>query len=304
MAGRIILAGGSGFLGSSLTPHLLSAGHDAIILTRGASREEGRIRFVNWDAKTLGPWVPELDGAAGIVNFVGRSVDCRKTPENKRVILESRVDSVRVLGQACSRCENPPPVWVQAGTAHIYGDPPGDTIVTDDSSLGTGFAPDVGRAWEAALRQSAPPNCRTVILRMTFVLGRNDGPLRTLARLTRFFLGGRAGSGRQWISWIHEDDLAAIVLRALDDSNMQGVYLTTAPNPVTNGEFMRKLRSALHRPWAPPVPEGLVRLGAWLMRTDPELALLGRRCVPTKLMRDEFRFSFHALEHALADLLG
>jgi uncharacterized protein (TIGR01777 family) len=281
----------------------LAAGYDVIILTRGPSRDDGRIRHVTWDAKTLDRWVTEVDGAAGIINVVGRTVDCRKTQKNKRVILESRVDSVHALGQACSKCQNPPPVWIQSATAHIHGDPPGDTIITDDSPFGTGFAPDVGRAWEAALHESAPPGCRKVILRISFVLGRNGGPLQTLARLTKLFLGGRAGSGKQWISWIHEEDLAAIVLRALSDTSMHGVYLTTAPNPVTNAEFMRELRRTLHRPWSPPVPTPLVKFGAWLMRTDPELALLGRRCVPTKLEDQKTMFRFSRLEDALSDLL-
>lgn len=304
VGGRIVIAGGSGFIGSALTPKLLAAGYDVTVLTRGPAREDGRLRHVQWDARTVGPWASELDGAAGIVNLVGRSVDCRKTAANRKVILESRVDSVRALGTACRQVDRVPGVWVQAGTAHIWGDPPGDTVVTDDSPLGSGFAPDVGRAWEAALRESAPPEFRSVVLRISFVLGRQGGPLRTLAGLAKWFLGGAAGSGRQWISWIHEEDLVAIVLRALGDAQMSGPYLVTAPNPVTNAEFMRELRRALGRPWSPPVPGLIVRLGAWMMRTDPELALLGRRCVPTKLLAAGATFRFPSLGAAISDLLG
>jgi hypothetical protein len=302
--GRIMIAGGSGFIGTALTPRLLDAGYDVTVLTRGPSRQAGRVRHAQWDGRSPGAWAAELDGAAGIVNLVGRSVDCRKTAANRKVILESRVDSVRALGAACRQVSQPPPVWVQAGTAHIYGDPPGDQIVTDDSPLGTGFAPDVGRAWEGALRESAPPGCRTVVLRISFVLGRHGGPLRTLAGLAKWFLGGAAGSGRQWISWIHEEDLIAIILRALSDPAMSGPYLTTAPEPVTNAEFMRELRQELGRPWSPPVPSPIVRLGAWMMRTDPELALLGRRCVPAKLLAAGMTFQFPSLGAALADLLS
>lgn len=302
--GRIVIAGGSGFIGSALTPKLLAAGYDVTILTRGPSHEEGRVRHVQWDAHAVGPWAAELEGAAGIVNLVGRTVDCRKTPANRKEILESRVDSVRALGAACRQVRQSPGVWVQAGTAHIWGDPPGDTIITDESLLGTGFAPDVGRAWEAALHESAPPGCRTVVLRISFVLGRHGGPLRTLAGLAKWFLGGAAGSGRQWISWIHEEDLVAIILRALDDPALEGPYLTTAPEPVTNAQFMRALRKKLGRPWSPPVPAPIVRLGAWMMQTDPELALLGRRCVPEKLVATGATFRFPSLGEALADLLA
>lgn len=302
--GRIVLAGGSGFIGSALAPRLVEAGYEVTVLTRGESRGAGPVRYRQWDARTAGPWAAELDGAAAIVNLVGRSVDCRKTAANRKVILESRVDSIRALGMACRQLSRPPGVWVQSGTAHIHGDPPGDTLITDDSPLGTGLAPDVAQAWEAALHEAAPPNCRTVILRISFVLGRNGGALRTLAGLAKWFLGGRTGSGRQWISWIHEADLIAIILRSLSDSSMRGTYLTTAPEPVTNAQFMRELRRALRRPWSPPVPAPIVRLGARMMRTDPELALLGRRCVPQRLLENGVTFEFPSLHQALIDLVG
>lgn len=307
---RIILAGGTGFIGAALTPVLLDAGYDVTILTRDAapraqadgSLDAARIRHVQWDARTLGDWARELDGATAIVNLVGKSVDCRKTDLNKRIILQSRVNSVRVLGEACRLCQHPPTAWVQTSTAHIYGDT-GDELLDESSPIGTGFAPDVGVAWEQALRESTPPQCRTVILRISFVLGRNGGPLHTLTRLARWFLGGRAGSGRQWISWIHEADLQAIILQAIADERMSGVYVVTSPNPVTNAEFMATLRKAVHRPWSPPVPAPIVRLGAWILRTDPELALLGRRCGPTRLLREGQEFQFPELTVAIKDLL-
>ena len=188
------------------------------------------------------------------------------------------------------------------GDAHIHGDTE-DQIISDDSPLGVGFAPDVGRAWESALAEAAPPGCRAAVLRISFVLGRGGGPLQTLARLARFHRGGAAGSGRQYISWIHEADLVAIVLRALRDESMQGPYLTTAPDPATNARFMAELRAVLGKPWSPPVPAPIVRLGAWLLRTDPELALLGRRCLPTRLQQAGVTFAFGELRGALEDLL-
>jgi uncharacterized protein (TIGR01777 family) len=306
---RIILAGGTGFLGSGLAPVLLNAGYDVTILSRSPPTDghdraatPGVVRHVQWDAKNLGDWVKELDGASAIINFVGRTVDCRKTAENKRVIRESRIDSVRVLGQACRQCSNPPPVWIQTSTAHIFGDT-GDELLDESSPIGTGFAPEVGTAWEQALAEVAPEGCRTVILRISFVLGKNGGPLRTLTRLAKWFLGGRVGSGRQWISWIHEADLQAIILRAIRDEQMRGVYVVTSPNPVRNAEFMATLRKAVHRPWSPPAPKPLVHFGAWLLRSDPELALLGRRCVPTRLLGEGFEFRFTDLQPALSDLL-
>jgi uncharacterized protein (TIGR01777 family) len=244
-----------------------------------------------------------VDGAGAVINFVGRTVDCRKTPANKKAILDSRVDSVRVLAEAVDRAAGKLAVWVQSATAHIFGDTR-DEVLDESSPIGTGFAPTVGRAWEKAFDEARLPDTRRVTLRISFVLGRGGGALRTLARLARLGLGGATGDGRQYISWIHAADLNRIILRAIDDASMHGVYVVTAPNPVRNAEFMRLLREAVHRPWSPPVPEPIVRLGSWLLRTDPELALLGRRCVPTRLLREGFQFEFPELEGALADLLS
>jgi uncharacterized protein (TIGR01777 family) len=301
-APRIVLAGGSGFLGQSLADALLPQGWQVVVLTRGVTETRRGVQYVQWDARTPGEWVRWLDGAQAVINLVGRTVDCRKTPQNKRVILESRVDSVRALAEGWKCVANPPKVWVQFATAHIWGDTH-DEVLDDNSPIGTGFAPDVGMAWERALNEADLPGVRKVILRISFVLGQRGGPLPKLARIARLMLGGTIGSGRQYMSWIHVDDLNAIILRALTDDTVRGVYATTAPNPVTNAEFMRLLRRAVHRPWSPPVLKPMVHVGAWFMRTDPELALLGRRIVPTRLLSEGFSFRFQTLESAFDDLL-
>jgi uncharacterized protein len=299
---RVVIAGGSGFLGQELIPELRPDFDDIVVLTRGRARHDGRVRYVPWDAKTLGDWARHVDGAEAITNLVGRTVDCRKTEFNKKVILESRVDSVRALGAAVRQAKQPPRVWVQSATAHIYGDTD-DQVLDESSPAGTGFAPTVGTAWEKALADSVLPGIRTVVLRISFVLGRHGGALRTLAKLARLGLGGRTGTGRQWMSWIHIADLNTVIRRAIADASMSGIYVVTAPGPVTNREFMRQLRKAVGRPWSPPVPAPLVRLGALVMRTDPELALRGRRLIPTRLLREGFSFRFSHLDAALADLL-
>ena len=299
---RVVIAGGSGFLGQSLIDDLQADFDEIIVLTRGGERVDGKVRYVHWDAKNAGDWAKHVDGATAIVNLVGRTVDCRKTPANKKVILESRVDSVHALASAVKQAKQPPAVWVQSATAHIYGDT-GDEILDDSSPFGTGFAPMVGTAWEKALADSVPPGVRTVVLRISFVLGRKGGALQTLAKLARLGLGGRTGTGRQWMSWIHVADLNAIIRRAITDNTMSGPYVVTAPEPVTNNAFMQMLRKAVHRPWSPPVPAPFVRIGAVLLRTDPELALFGRRLVPTRLQHEGFTFRYPALDVALADLL-
>lgn len=307
---RIIIAGGSGFLGVSLAHHLADAEPhtQVVILSRSAPRIAGPWRHVAWDARTVGDWTRELDGAMAIVNLVGRTVDCIKTPDHKDEILRSRVEATRVLGVACRSVAAPPPVWAQMSTAHIYGDPP--TVVCDeDSAFGYGLAPIVAQAWEKAFADALLPTQRGVLLRTSFVVGRDRGAgggalsrLRTLARLG---LGGTVGRGTQGMSWIHELDMNRLFHAAIVDSRMQGAYIASSPQPVSQREFMRTLRRALGVPIGLPATEWMVRIGApMLMRTDPELALYGRYVISKRLREMGFEFRFPALDAALRDLIA
>ncbi len=298
----IILAGGSGFLGQALIQHLSDQPTPIVVLTRGPDRQSGKVRYVNWDAKTTGKWVEHLNDAQAVLNIVGRTVDCVKTNFNKKVILDSRIDSVRALAAAYQQVPRPPALWVQTSTAHIYGDTH-DEILDESSPIGTGFAPHVGTAWEKAFAEADLPNTRRVVLRVSFVIGNGGGAFKKLVPITRLFLGGATGSGQQYMSWIHETDYCRIVMKAIEDSAMHGMYVVTAPNPERNVDFMRLMRKQLHRPWWPRVPKPLLYIGAFVMRTDPELAMYGRRCVPTRLMNEGFSFKFPDLPSALADLL-
>jgi hypothetical protein len=306
--GQVVIAGGSGFVGISLASYLCSKGASVVILSRNPPKVAGAWRVVAWDARTVGNWLNELDGAAGLVNLVGRTVDCMKTPDHKDEILRSRVEATRVLGEALRQIDQPPPVWVQMSTAHIYGDPP-DMLCNEDSPIGVGFAPIVGRAWEEAFAQSALPSQRKVILRTSFVIG-NDrgaggGAMSRLKKLVRFGLGGAVGSGKQGISWIHETDMNRLFERSLTDSRAEGIYIATAPNPVSQREFMRELRRAMRMPIGLPSTAWMVRLAApLLLRTDPELAIYGRYLVSRRLREENFEFTFPQLPAALADLCG
>lgn len=299
--GRVVIAGGTGFLGRSLTRFLEDRGYDVVVLARHAPAEPD-VRHRIWDAHSVGDWARTLDGAAAVVNLAGRSVDCVKTPDHCDEILRSRVESTRALGEAARRVGRPPGVWVQMSTAHIYGDPPA-RVCDEDAAFGHGLAPDVGRAWERAYAEAVPPHTRGVVLRTSFVLGRSGGALPRLAGLARVGLGGKVGSGRQGISWIHETDMNRLFLRALTDPDMEGAYVATAPSPVSNAEFMRLLRRTLGMPLGLPAPAWLVRIGAPLMlRTDPELAIYGRYCVSRRLREEGFEFTYPELPAALADL--
>ena len=298
---RIILAGGSGFLGRSLTAVLTARGYDVVILGRAASHSTGAVRHVQWDGKTVGEWSEFLDGATAVVNLTGKSVNCRYTSDNRREIIESRVDSVRVLGEAIGRCAKPPTVFVQAASLAIYGDA-GERWCDESAPEGEGFSVDVCRRWEAAFYAITTAEMRKSLLRIGFALGPHGGALEMLARLTRFFLGGTVGNGRQFISWIHLSDLNRMFLAAIERDDISGVFNATAPNPVTNAEFMRELRRVLHRPWSPRVPAFVAHMGSWLMRTEASLALSGRRCAPKHFLHRGFEFEFPNLRGALDEL--
>jgi hypothetical protein len=265
------------------------------------------VKHVEWDARTLGDWCRTLDGASGLVNLTGRSVDCIKTPDHQDEILRSRIESTRVLGMAVRRLDVPPPIWVQMSTAHIYGDPP-RARCTEDSPFGYGLAPFVGQAWENEFRQSVLSTQRGVLLRTSFVVGHDrgagNGAMGRFLPLMRFGLGGTVGSGTQGMSWLHELDMNRIIERALIDERMSGPYIASSPNPVPQREFMKTLRRVAGIPIGLPAFEWMVRIGAPLfMRSDPELALYGRYVIPQRLQEAGFEFQFPGLEEAIRDLL-
>jgi len=250
--------GGTGFIGQSLADHLARGGYSPILIARN---DPGNLRhpFVAWDGSTVGAWTEVLNGAAAVVNLAGKSVDCVKTPDNCDVILRSRVDSTRAIGAALKITVSPPPVWVQMSTAHIYGDPP-TKRVTEGDAFGYGLAPTVGQAWEAAFAAAKPEGMRGVVLRTSFVVGKDGGALASLKGIVRMGLGGTVGHGRQGFSWIHEYDMNEIIRTAITNDDMTGAYIATAPNPVSNADFMRTLRRAVGVPFGLPAPAFMVRL--------------------------------------------
>jgi uncharacterized protein (TIGR01777 family) len=298
---RIVLAGGSGSLGRRIAADLTSRGDEVVILTR-SPRPGLPYRQVEWDGATVGAWAAELEGAA-IVNLAGALVDRRPTAANVELLTRSRVEPTRALTSAAATLTRPPGVWIQASTLAIYGD--GGQAVLDESAPPADGPPQtsgVARAWEAAAGEVS--GIRQVVMRTGIVLDRDTPALDRLAGLVRWGLGGRIGSGRQWVSWVHIADFLAVVRRALDDDDLGGVVHVTSPNPVRNAELMATLRKVLHRPVAPPTPAALVHVGAMVLRTDPALALTGRRCVPARLLDAGFAFAYPELETALEQLFS
>jgi uncharacterized protein len=298
---RIVIAGGSGFIGSALARHFVTRGHDVAILTRSANARQDGAREIAWNGRTAGDWTRELDGATAVVNVTGKSINARHTEKNRREIISSRVDSVRAIAEAIGASAAPVPVWVQASAVGIYGNA-GDALRDESAPHGHDFMAEVCELWEAAFREGLTPATRGVVLRFGVVLGREGGALPMLARLARFGLGGTVGSGRQYISWIHRDDLVALVERAIA-TKMAGPYNASNHVPETNAVFMKRLRTVVHRPWSPPAPELAVKLGAYIIGVEPSVALHGQRCVPRRLDEEGFAFVHEDLSKSMKSLL-
>jgi uncharacterized protein (TIGR01777 family) len=299
---RIVIAGGSGFIGRALATRFAAQGNDVVVLSRSARARSDGVREVVWNGRTPGDWATELDGAAVVINLTGKSISARHTGKTRREIISSRVDSVRAVAGAIAAGDAPPPVWVQASAVGIYGNA-GDALCDESAPHGHDFMAEVCEQWEGAFREALTPATRGVVLRFGVVLGREGGALPMLARLARFGLGGTVGSGRQYISWIHRDDMVAVVQRAIT-SRMVGPYNACTHVPETNASFMKRLRKAVHRPWSPPAPAFAVKLGSYVIGVEPSAALGGQRCVPRRLDEERFAFAHENLSESLKQLLS
>lgn len=303
---KLILPGGSGFMGQYLARYFGERGYETVILSRQNKQESG-IAYKKWDGKHLGDWVQELEGADAVLNLAGRTVNCRYTPENRRQILESRVDSTRILGQAIAACTRPPRLWLNAGSATIYEDTRGELPANDEYStrIGSDFSPGVCKAWEAAFFEApVQPSVRRLALRIAIVLGKGGGALEPLLGLARRFMGGRQGGGQQFFSWIHLEDFARIVEFLIAHQEIDGIINCAAPNPLTNKELMQKLRRTVGRSWGLPLAEWMLRLGAVFMGTEVELVLKSRKVVSSRLPQAGFQFLYPELETALKQILS
>jgi len=309
---RIILAGGSGFLGQILAEHFRKQGCDVVILTR--SPKEGvasnGVREVFWNGRTPGEWTRELDGADVLINLAGRSVDCRYHARNRKLMMDSRIDSTRVLGEAMTKCSHPPRVWLNSSTATIYKhthgpawDERGEIGATPEAQ--DAFSIEIATAWEREFDAAPTPRTRKVALRTAMVFGYGaNSVFPVLRRLVRFGLGGRMASGRQFVSWIHETDFCRAIDWILAHEEVTGPVNLAAPNPVTNAEMMATLRTLCRVPFGLPAAAWMLEVGAFLLRTEPELIIKSRRVVPGRLFAGSFKFQFTQIRDAMADLLS
>jgi hypothetical protein len=263
---------------------------------------------VVWDAGNLGPWQTELEGALAVVNLTGKSVNCRYNTRNRREILGSRVNSTRVLGEAIASCKAPPRLWLNASTAtvyrHTFGPPwdeNGQTEATAEAK--DRFSVEVAWAWEKALNDAVTPATRKIAMRMAMVLGRGQNSVfPVLRRLARLGLGGKMGSGKQFVSWIHEVDFCRAVEWLIAHEELQGAINLVAPNPLPNAEMTRTLREVCHIPFGLPATEWMLEVGAFLLRTETELLIKSRRVIPGRLQQSGFEFQFPTIRGAFEEL--
>jgi uncharacterized protein (TIGR01777 family) len=308
----VVIPGGSGQVGTILARLFHGRGDQVTVLSRRPTEAPWRVR--KWNPTAGEDWEPELDGADVVINLAGRSVNCRYTPENRELILRSRVDSTRAVGRAISRAARPPKVWLQASTATIYAhreDRPNDEATGRLGGAEPGapetwrFSIDVATAWETALEEAIVPGTRKVALRTAMVMSPDRGGIfDALLWLVRRGLGGTAGDGRQFVSWIHHADFVRAICWLIDHDDVGGAVNITSPGPVRNADLMSALRRAWGARVGLPATKWMLEIGAIFLRTETELILKSRYVVPGRLLDAGFAFQFPTWSRAAADLCG
>ncbi|MBZ9751211.1 TIGR01777 family oxidoreductase [Deinococcus sp. HMF7604] len=301
---RLVIAGGSGFLGRAMTRFFAAQGWEVVILSRSRPQHPLPARWVGWDGVNQGEWARELDGAAALLNLAGRSVNCRYTAANMLDIYASRLDSTRALGRAAAAAASPPPVWLNSSTATIYRDARDRPQDEAAGEQGQGFSVDVAQRWEAAFLEADLPNIRRVALRTAMVYGVGEGGvMETTDRVVRLGGAGPMAGGGQRVSWIHEQDFCRAVA-FLIASDLSGPVNVSAPESPTNAEFLRAYRKAWEVPLGVPSTTFLIQLGARVMGSEAELLLKSRWAAPGRLLSAGFTFDFTAWPHAIETLVA
>jgi uncharacterized protein (TIGR01777 family) len=300
---RIVIAGGTGFIGKAMLA-AYRAQHVLEVLTRDPDTAQARlpegVRAVGWDGATLGAWADRLDGADAVINLVGESIAQRWTPAVKQRLWDSRVKTTELLVQAAQRASTPPRVWLQASAIGVYDQSP-DTTADESSPPASGFLADLGVAWEAAAQPVASLGARLCYMRIGVVLGLESGALPQMLTPFKLGVGGPIGSGKQWLSWVHLDDVVGAAAFLLTRDDLSGAFNFTAPQPATMDEFAKTLGRVLLRPAIIRAPAFAVRL---MLGEMAEFVLQGSRVLPKRLLEAGYGFRFPTLEAALRDLLG
>ncbi|MGW3666875.1 TIGR01777 family oxidoreductase [Streptomyces sp. NPDC005141] len=306
---KVVIPGGTGQVGAILNRALTAGGHDVVVLTRRPVRD----REVLWDGETLGPWAEVINGSDVVVNLAGRSVSCRYTAANLQAMMDSRVRSATVVGEAIAAAARPPRVWLQMSTATVYAhrsDAPNDeaTGVLGGTEPGVpghwAYSVEIAKAWERAQEQAETPNTRKVALRSAMVMSPDRGGVfDVMLRLARLGLGGPVAGGAQYVSWMHDHDFVRAVEFLADRDDLAGPVNLAAPDPLPQRVFMRAMRAAWGVPVGLPATRWMAEVGAFALRSDTELLLKSRRVVPGRLLEAGFAFDYVTWPEAADDLV-
>jgi len=301
---KIVLAGGNGYLGGVLAGYYRHIAEEVIILSRKPKATDHNIKTILWDGKTKGDWIQEIEGADMLVNLCGKNVNCRYTLKNREEIIRSRVIPTALLNEVVGELSSPPALWINITSATIYRH--AEDFAQDEATgqIGYGFSIDVCRQWEDAFFSEYKAPVRKVALRMGIVLGRSDSVFPRLLNLVRFGLGGKQGNGRQYVSWVHEQDVARSTEWILDHAEMNGVINCTAPEAIKNADLMYALRKSYGMPIGLPTPAWLLNIGARIIGTETELILKSRWVAPKRLLDSGYQFLFTKADYAIDDILS
>lgn len=307
---KIVIPGGSGQIGTILARAFHARGDEVVVLSRNPSQQPWRT--VEWDGEMMGGWALEFEKADAVINLAGQSVQCRYNDANKKILTDSRLNSTRIVGQAIARAARPPGVWLQGSTATIYAhryDAPNDEATgiiggsEDDAPNAWRFSIDLATSWENTFSEVRTSRTRKILMRTAIVMSPDEGgAFDVLLRLVRFGLGGRAGNGRQYMSWIHDHDFVQAVLWLIEHHEFEGPVNLASPNPLPNSEFMSILRKVWGMPVGLPATELMLEIGAFVLRSETELILKSRRVVPARLLQSGFTFTFPIWTEAARDL--
>jgi len=295
MKKKIVLAGGTGFVGTYFNKKFTELGYEVKVISRNAPN-------ITWKDKT--GIIQALEDAEMLINLAGKSVNCRYNERNKQEILNSRTETTKLLGDAIKECNNPPSLWINSSTATIYRHAEDRPMTEENGEIGSGFSVEVAKRWEEAFFSFTLPKTRQIALRISIVLGSDGGVMIPYKNLVRFGLGGIQGPGTQRFSWIHIEDLFKIILYIQEHNHLSGVFNCSTPNPITNRDLMNALKRAFNRKLGLPAPAWLLELGAIFIRTETELILKSRWVIPERLVKEGFIFSYPTIDQALAQIIN
>ncbi|KPB04171.1 TIGR01777 family oxidoreductase [Bacillus sp. CHD6a] len=295
MKKKVVLAGGTGFIGKYLEKQFIQQNYEVIIISR-------QPQHVAWtDTKRI---AKAVDNAELVINLAGKSVDCRYNEKNKQEIFDSRTETTRVLGEAIESSLNPPELWINSSTATIYRHAEDRPMSEATGEIGEGFSVEVAKKWEKSFFDFNLPQTRQAALRIAIVLGKDGGVMTPFKNLVTYGLGGIQGPGTQMFSWVHIEDVFQIMLFIRDRKDLQGLFNCSAPNPIPNKQFMAEMREKMNRKIGLPSPRWMLEIGAVIIRTETELILKSRWVIPERLEKEGYQFKYPKIDEALAEVLS